>query len=145
MPDRHAKADDIIVAAKDLLGIRYRKQGRNSSGLDCAGVLIKVAHATGLTTLDTTQYSSRPNAEEFVAFMRKTGCKRLRVDQLETGDILRLNTHGWPVHCAVYEKDTIGKEWCIHAYMPHKKVTRDPLTQTMWDSVEDVWRFPEKT
>jgi cell wall-associated NlpC family hydrolase len=139
----HANANEIVYIAKGLVGVPYRHQGRNQSGLDCAGLIIVIAHMLELTDKDTTNYSRRPNVHEFTAFMIEAGCTQLPMAQLAHGDILRLNTSGWPVHLGVYEIDDRGQEWYTHAYLPHKKVTRDPLTATVKAQLSSVWRFPE--
>jgi len=75
--------------------------------------------------------------------MIEAGCTQLPMVQLAHGDILRINTSGWPVHLGVYEIDDRGQEWYTHAYLPHKKVTRDPLTPAVRAQINSVWRFPE--
>ncbi len=140
----HVKANDIVYVANGLVGVRYRKQGRNSSGLDCAGLIIVIAHLLDISDKDTTAYSDSPNVEEFTTFMLETGCKQLSYGQHEHGDIIRLNTAGWPVHLGVYEIDEWGQEWYIHAYAHHRKVTRDPLTDLVKAQISSVWRFPEE-
>lgn len=139
----HTKANDIVFVATGFVGVRYRHQGRNEMGLDCAGLIIAVAKLLELTDKDTTSYSRRPNATEFTAFMLETKCIQLPYGKHEHGDILRLNTSGWPVHIAIYEVDEAGQEWYIHAFLPHKKVTRDPLTPKVKETISSVWRFPE--
>jgi len=138
----HSRANDIVYAANGLVDVPYRHQGRNSAGLDCAGVVIVTAQLLGLTDKDTKAYSRRPNVAEFTTFMLDTGCKQLPYGAQEHGDILRLNSEGWPVHIGVYEIDDQGEEWYIHALARHKKVTRDPLTDDIKRSINSVWRFP---
>jgi len=139
----HTRANDIISTAKDLVGVPYKHLGRSRAGLDCAGLLIYLGHAYNLTDKDTTAYSRRPNAEEFTKFMIQFGCTQIRVNELEHGDILRINTGGWPVHLGIYEIDEYERSWYIHAYLPHRKVSRDPVTPEVWVHVSSVWRFPE--
>lgn len=139
----HDKADDIVSVANDFVGTRYRHQGRSKVGLDCAGLIIATAKACGISNFDTTSYSNRPNAAEFTREMIRAGCTQLPLAKLEHGDLLRLNTAGWPVHIAVYEVDDKGKEWYIHAYLPHKKVSRDPVTADVRARISSAWRFPE--
>lgn len=139
----HDKANDIVAIAKGLVGVRYRHQGRNQFGLDCAGLVIMIAHLLDLTDKDTTAYSRRPNATEFTAFMIEAGCIQLPVAQLAHGDIVRLNTSGWPVHLGVYEIDHRGRGWYTHAFLPYKKVTRAPFTDVVRRNLSSVWRFPE--
>lgn len=139
----HKKANEIVYIAHGLVGVPYRHQGRNQSGLDCAGLIIVIAHMLDLTAKDTIAYSRRPNATEFTAFMIEAGCTQLRNDGLEHGDIVRLNTSGWPVHLGVYEIDDRGREWYTHAFLRHKKVTCDPFTDIVKRDLSSVLRFPE--
>ncbi len=139
----HAKAIQIVDIANALVGVPFRHQGRNTAGLDCAGLLVVVAHATGISEFDTTEYSNRPNVAAFTKAMVDSECTQLRYGQHEHGDILRLNTEGQPVHIAIYEIDSQGREWYIHAYLPLKKVVRTELTKVVKDTISSVWRFPE--
>jgi cell wall-associated NlpC family hydrolase len=139
----HAKANDIIQAAKELVGVPYKHQGRNRVGLDCAGLVIVVARSLGIIDMDTTAYSRRPNVQEFTKAMLRAGCRQLPFGEHRHGDILRFNSSGWPVHIGYYEIDEKGAEWYIHAYLPHRKVTRDPLTPKVKATISSVWRLPE--
>lgn len=139
----HAKANELVTIANGLVGVRYRHQGRSRVGLDCAGLIIVTAKLCGISSFDTTNYSNRPNATEFTREMIRAGCTQLPLAELKHGDLLRLNTAGWPVHIAVYEVDDMGQEWYIHAYLPHKKVSRDPVTADVRARISSVWRFPE--
>jgi hypothetical protein len=139
----HTRANEIVTAAKSFLDVKYRHQGRTSAGLDCVGLLICIAHTIGLSTFDTIQYSNRPNVNEFTREIIRSGCVQIPISSVGNGDILRLTSHGWPVHLAIFEIDDNGNMWYIHAYLPHKKVTRDPMTPEVWARVSSVWRFPE--
>lgn len=139
----HVNADEIVYRANTLVGVPFRHQGRSQAGLDCAGLVIVIAHSLDLTDKDITSYSRRPNAEEFTAFMIEAGCTQLSHSAQKHGDILRINTMGWPVHIGIYEVDDRGREWYTHAYRSHKKVTRDPLTDAVKAQISSVWRFPE--
>ena len=138
----HDKANEIVSVAKGLIGVRYRHQGRNQSGLDCVGLVILTAHLLGLSDQDMTAYSRRPNVAEFDACMAKVGFTQIRNEELAHGDLVRLNTLGWPIHACVYEIDDRGQEWYIHAYLPHKQVTRNPFTDLVKRDMSSVWRFP---
>lgn len=139
----HTKANELVETAKSLVGTRYRHQGRNEAGLDCAGLMIVTGQRCGLSNFDTTSYSNRPNAVEFTREMMRAECKQIPLAELSHGDLLRINTAGWPVHIAIYEVDEQGQEWYIHAFLSHRKVTRDPLTDMVKKSISSVWRFPE--
>ena len=142
----HKKANDIIHTAKGLIGVPYRHQGRSRAGLDCAGVIIVVGQTEGVMGEEaevTKAYPRRPDAAKFAAAMIEAGLIQRPFGTQEHGDILRINTAGWPVHLGLYEIDENGMEWYIHAYLPHKKVTRDPLTPEVRRAICSVWRYPE--
>ena len=92
---------------------------------------------------ETKAYPRRPNAPQFAAAMIKAGLTQRLFGTEEQGDILRINTQGWPVHLGLYEIDDRGVEWYIHSYLPHKKVTRDPLTPEVRRSISSIWRYSE--
>ena len=142
----HDKANDIISIANAFVGIPYMHQGRSRAGLDCAGLIIvagQMANVMGPEPENTKAYPRRPNASKFAAAMIAAGLVERPYGSQEHGDILRINTGGWPVHLGLYEIDARGQEWYIHAYLPHKKVTRDPLTPGVKRTISSVWRYSE--
>lgn len=140
----HAKADDIIRVANEFVGVPYRHQGRNTMGVDCAGLIIVVGQALDLMKEDGPRgYPRRPDVKRFTAAMIAAGLVVRPYGKHERGDILRINTAGWPVHLGIYDVDARGKEWIIHAYSPHKRVTRDPLTPTVIKAISSVWRYSD--
>jgi hypothetical protein len=50
----------VVSAAREWIGVPFRHQGRTRDGVDCAGVVIKVAHALGLSSFDATGYRRLP-------------------------------------------------------------------------------------
>lgn len=144
----HINGNDIVDAAKTYIGVRYREQGRNRNGLDCAGLIVCAGvdadafHPHAANTI-AKNYSRRPNAEEFTKHMIEAGCTRLRYGDHTHGDILRLAFSNWPVHIGIYEIDERGIPWIIHAYLPMKKVVREPLSRELESIISTVWRYPE--
>lgn len=144
----HTKASEIISAAKSYVGVRYREQGRNMAGLDCAGLIVCTGVDSGAFPSDAVDkiakdYSRRPNVAEFTKSMIDAGCVRLPYGQHENGDILRIAFSNWPVHIGIYEVDERGNEWVIHAYLPVKKVTRERISRDIEGLISTVWRYPE--
>ncbi len=140
----HVKANEIIDVANGLIGVPYRHQGRNQMGLDCAGLIVVVGQMLDLMTDEEKRnYPRRPDTNAFTEEMLKVGLKQRPYGKHEHGDILRINTVGWPVHLGIYEVDARGKEWVIHAYIPHKQVTRDSLTPAVIMSISSVWRYAD--
>lgn len=138
----HPRAAEIVAAANRYVGCRYRHQGRTSTGIDCAGVIICVGNDVGVWQFDTEAYSSRPNVEEFNKNMQDAGCVRIEFNNQASGDILRLENSGWPVHLGILEVDAAGCAWMIHAWATAKKVLREELAAPRIAQISQVWRYP---
>ncbi len=137
----HEQANKIVLAARAYVGCRYRHQGRDGvTGLDCAGLVIKVGHDAGITSFDSSNYPRRPNSKVFRETLLRAGC--LPRAKPEHGDILRMASAGWPVHIGVYEVDENGLDWVIHAYLPAKKVIRERFVGNRKKSLREVMRYP---
>lgn len=56
-------ASEVVAAARSYTGVRWVHQGRNRAGLDCVGLIIRVAHDLGLSEFDATGYGTSPNGD----------------------------------------------------------------------------------
>src|SRR5687767_14104668 len=59
--------DRIVAAARSWIGTPFAHQGRTrgpNGGVDCVGVVIKVAQELGLSEFDTRGYTAAPDAVE---------------------------------------------------------------------------------
>lgn len=138
----HAKANEIVDRGREYVDRPYRHLGRSwKTGVDCAGLLICLMNDCDVSDFDSGAYSRRPNVIEFDRVMRESGCVRLPITELAHGDIIRMAIQRWPVHCALYENDGRG-EFIIHAWLPFRKVVREPLTPARYATISSVWRFP---
>lgn len=143
MADSHPRAVEIVEAARSLVGVPYRHQGRDrDSGIDCAGVPVVIAREVGISGFDTTRYSRRPKPREMDRAMAEAGCRKIPMKDMAPGDILRLAMPTWPVHCAILDEDGKG-QWIIHAWLSARKVVRESLGPERRADIRSVWRFPE--
>lgn len=62
--------DDIVAYARTWLGTRWVHQGRSPAGIDCAGLLVKVAEHFGLEHEDMLGYRRDP-ARAFLQQVKK--------------------------------------------------------------------------
>lgn len=140
----HTRSDEIVQIAKTLIGLKYRHQGRGKGSIDCVGVPIYIAQELGLSSWDTMDYGPRPDLHRFNQLIIETGAKRIPLRGLSHGDMVQVSWEGSaPVHVGIMEIDERGYPWIIHAFMPHRKVTRDPVDAKMQQSFVAAWRLPE--
>ena len=116
---------DIVMEARRWIGTRYKHQGRSTAGIDCAGLIIKVAHNLGLSTHDETNYARRPDG---YAMLRSLNGNAVRVNRpCKPGDIILLSFQDYPQHLAI-----VSDTGMIHSYALARKVVEHGL--------DDVWR-----
>lgn len=120
-------ADRVVEEALTWVGVPYRDKGRSrTDGVDCAGLIVKVAHAVGYTDYDSRRYTTRPNVADFLRELRGH-LDEIPMSELGHGDVLVLRGPRLPVHCGIVEVDPRGNEWLIHAYRPVGQVIRTSL------------------
>lgn len=126
-----SQRDDIVAAAKLWMDTPYKHAGRDRFGMDCAGLIIKVGHACGLTNYDTVNYPKRPVPKDF---LREMGTHLVRLPKAEAqqGSILVLRGPRHPCHTVILEIDEQERRWIIHSYAPARKVIREALTPEQW-------------
>lgn len=118
--------DDIISEARGWLEVPWRHQGRTRHGIDCAGLVIKVANDLGISQYDTTAYQRRTSGHEFMDHFN-SNMKKKRVSSAEPGDVLLFRDDMFPCHSAIIGIKPEGLT-IIHAYANRKKVVEEPYT-----------------
>lgn len=116
---------DVINQARKYLGVRYKHQGRTEFGLDCLGLLVKVAHDLGISKADSNDYGRVPDGRKM---MRQLEEHLDITTSPEPGDILLFRFQGEPRHLAI--KTDIGM---IHSYAEQKKVVEHRMDE-VWKS-----------
>ena len=88
----------IIECARSYLGVPWLHQGRTRRGLDCAGLIIRVAQDLLLSDYDVSGYGLEPQGNS----MRRLLEQHTRpVGQPTLGDILLLRFSRLPQHLAI--------------------------------------------
>lgn len=133
------RGDDMVAAARQCLGTRFRHQGRSAQhGLDCVGLIIVSAQAAGIQTRDMFGYGRQPQHDDFGRYLRKNGL--YSVDTPLPGDVGVFDFGHGAQHAALFTPQGI-----IHAYAPARKVIehgfRAPWPQQLWGT----FRFPPFT
>ena len=130
--------DDIIQAARELIGTPFVHQGRiPGRALDCAGLVVAVAQAVGVEYIDQTGYSRSPSGGLLEAALdEQPGITRIAPAERAPSDVLLMRFAGDPQHLALLAGSTI-----IHAYEAPGLVCEHDLTDLWARRIVRVYRF----
>ena len=132
--------DDIIAAARDLIGTPFVHQGRLPHiALDCAGLVVAVAQAVGVEYIDQTGDSRSPSGGLLESALDdQPGITRILPADRQPGDVLLMRFSGDPQHLAILAGTTI-----IHAYEAPGLVCEHDLTDLWARRIVRVYRFKD--
>lgn len=115
--------EQIIEQARTWIGVPWRHQGRNRTGIDCGGLVIQVAIELGFATPahDRVGYDRLPTlymlVEHCAKWMRqKQGAEH---DDRRPGDVVVMKptvSYPWPSHLGILSRLPSGELGLIHAY-----------------------------
>lgn len=108
---------EILNEAKKLLGTKFKHQGRNEHGLDCAGLIIFVCKKLGVHNvgMDLKGYGRTPDGNKIARIMSDF-FDITDYENAESGDVLLFKFINNPQHLAFFERDDEGNEFMIHSY-----------------------------
>lgn len=142
MPDSVTR-DDVVAAARDLVGAPWKHQGRNAkTGVDCVGFVVLVARALEIPHWDRTDYNRRANRDSLTAPL-KDQMIQIGLGEVGDGDVMVFGDIGpYPCHLGIRStrRDTAH---IIHAYARWRKVVEQPLDKDLWRQASSyAFRFP---
>jgi hypothetical protein len=113
----------IVAEARTWLGVPFRHQGRSRAGVDCAGLVIMVARALGLSSFDTRDYARRPDGHSLLATCRRE-MHETDPAAAAAGDVFCLRIVEDPEHLAIAGDYFAGGLSLVHAYAarPHQVI-----------------------
>ena len=130
---------DLVAAARSWLGEPWRHQGRGTRGIDCVGLLIRIAHDFNLTEFDITTYNRRAKGvgfeQHFVNHMNKISL----LDLCES-DVIVFRDEQYPCHCAMYSEST-GRPTIIHSHALRRKVIEEGFEGEWKEKALMAFRF----
>jgi cell wall-associated NlpC family hydrolase len=139
MPDNAPTPERILAEARGWLGVPWRHQGRTRAGVDCAGLVVMVGRALGLTDYDTTGYSRRAHGQAFVRHFQ-AAMDDVRLPEAILGDVLVFADHAYPCHCGF-----LTTKWqvphLLHAHVIRRKVVEEPYAGEWPEKVKFAFRF----
>ena len=154
--DVQVTRDQIVDCARSWLGVIWRHQGRNRSGVDCGGLVACVGQGLGVFPVeaDAFGYDRLPTLNLMVRTMsgwmrKKTGPE---FDDRRLGDVVVMkptNAYKWPSHLGILSRLPSGELGMIHSYNAvgtQFGVEKDGVIEThyagWWDNTVALFEYP---
>lgn len=138
--NRGILAPGILVAqARTYLGVPWRHQGRTRAGLDCVGLIVRVAHDLGLSDYDTAGYGRRAQGQGFVEHFRNH-MDAIALGAAREGDVLVFAEQTYPCHCAILA-ERFDNAHILHAHALRRAVVEEPYAGEWPERVKFAFRF----
>lgn len=132
--------EEIVASARSWMGVRWKHQGRSRAGIDCAGLIIKVAHALEVTDFDSTNYGRQPDGKTLLElFDEHLVRKATRTPEPGDAGLFRESVH--PLHCAIFSWRR-GRLHLVHGHATRRKVVEEPFDHEWPERLIYVHEFP---
>lgn len=110
---------DVTAEARTWIGTRWEHQGRSDDAIDCAGLILKVAQALGIFTLEKADYPRMATDEMMLDLCREHLVEISRAD-LAPGDVVVMR-YGSNRHIGIIGDYVHGGLTVIHAQTMHPR------------------------
>lgn len=139
----------IVEEARTWLGTRFHHQGRvKGVGVDCAGLVVGVAQAVGVSITDCSDYTRIPDGELLKKLCDQQLTSITRND-IAMGDVLLFRIEREPQHLAIvgnYVSHSLrdcgdGFLSMIHAYAPARCVVECRLDAVWMQRLVAAYRL----
>lgn len=117
----------IVDEARKWDGTPWRHQGRTERGIDCAGLIVKVAHALELSAFDTVDYQRTAQRQKLLSYLEQE-LDVQPLTQLRAGDVVAFRDSAYPCHIGLITEKH-GQLYLLHAYALRKRVIEEPLNE----------------
>lgn len=121
---------EIVTEARTWLGVKFKKGGRDRTGVDCIGLLVNVGRKFGFDIEDTIEYSFNPEPAKFQSLVYSQTVER-KVSELDAGMILLFRQSIFPMHTGILARDRYGRFTVINASVKARSVVEEPIA--MWE------------
>jgi NlpC/P60 family putative phage cell wall peptidase len=130
---------DVIAEARSWLGTPFAHQGRlRGVGVDCAGIVIGVAHALGISDFDHSGYGREPHGAMLTRLLNE---HLIAIPVTEPAAVLEIAFAREPQHLAILtDVDTI-----VHAYQRIGACREHSFGAHWRRRVRGIYRFPGVT
>jgi cell wall-associated NlpC family hydrolase len=125
----------IAALARGYVGVPYHHCGRDRNGLDCAGLIIRIAHDLELTDWNEVDYSRQVDPVYLRSCVERF-CSPVAGEALP-GDLLLIAKWGEATHVSVY----VGDGLIVHASNKHGRVVEHSYDKTWRRVTIGVFRW----
>lgn len=130
---------DVVVEARRWLGTPFQHQGRAMGvGVDCAGVVVQVGKALGLTGFDTTDYGRLPHSGKFMRVVQQELDQWFGEPEPGLLGVFRWRTE--PQHIGVFAEIN-GRITLIHAWEKMGRCVEASFDSAWRGRLVSVWKF----
>lgn len=121
--DITARGEAIAAAARALLGVRFRPQGRDPArGLDCAGLVLRALAGAGRPAAAPRDYPPRGGSADMVAALMATaGLVAIEPGEARAGDVLLVGAGAAQLHLVIRTSGGV-----VHADAGLRRVVERP-------------------
>jgi cell wall-associated NlpC family hydrolase len=132
--------DEIQAAARSFVGVPFVHQGRSRAGCDCVGLLILVANAIGVETVDRP-YPQQPPEGMLPESLEANGLRAVPIERRRFGDVVSFRFRRRYAQHAGILVERGGEEYLVHAYRPAGAVVEHVLDRRWRRLAVEAWRF----
>lgn len=131
-----------IAAARSMLGVKWRHQGRNPMrGVDCAGLLVCAMGMVPRPVADVDAYGREPYRSTLEGVLREGFGDPLPPSEMRVGDAVLLKFRSnEPSHVGILGDYLYGGFSLIHAYAKVREVVEHRLDDAWAGYVTEVYR-----
>jgi cell wall-associated NlpC family hydrolase len=138
-------ADQIVAAARQMLGTPFRHQGRvPGEALDCAGLAVLAASTAGLTVTDRRCYGREPDGQTLERSIDEQPCLvPIDTAYIAPGDLLLLRIKHDPQHLAIVASSQVEDDQLtmLHCCAASGRVVEHNITRNWYVRIVGAYRF----
>lgn len=131
----------FVAAARDMIGVRWKHQGRSRRGIDCGGLLVWCIQTVDRIAYDPKGYTRLPYRHSLEATLQQNMGNPLEPGEIRYGDVA---VFAWnsvdPNHCGIVGDYVHGGLSLIHAFAINGEVVESPIDVSMTSMLREVYR-----
>jgi hypothetical protein len=136
-----ATREQIVNCARSYVGVRFKHEGRTrEEGLDCFGLIIRVAWDLHLSQFTLTGYGHYPHAPSVRKHCAQQMTKKPLV-KMQVGDVVLCAYKHWESHLAFVGSNRT-RFFLIHSLAEERRVVESPLSDDLRSHIRACYQLP---